>query len=318
MEIPTNALEFQNRFRTEEDCEMFLIQQRWPRGFICPNCGHDAAYWLENRRLFQCCVCTQQTSVTAGTIFHGTKVPLLKWFWMMFLIAEDKKGASASRLARQLGMYQKTVWHILQKLRHAMERRDETVLLSGFIEEDQAIIGPQARKTGRQKVDPEKPRRLKRGRRKKDGTRTKTQTEVVVMVEQNPGAAGLLAMQVVDSITRQTIDEVADKRVEPSQHFKTDGLQANYVLRSMGHFHQAVVCDGAQACIELPIVHQVIGLLKNNLIGIYHGVSAKYLQRYLSEFAFRFNRRFSSRPIWFSLLNAALDALPFTYAELKL
>ena len=116
-------------------------------------------------------------------------------------------------------------------------------------------------------------------------------------------------MQVVERTTRRTIEEVTDKRVEPSQHFKTDGLQANYVLRSMGHFHQAVVCDGVQACIELPVVHQVIGLLKNNLMGIYHGVSAKYLNRYLAEFSFRFNRRFSSKPIWFSLLKAAADAL---------
>lgn len=318
MELPTNALEFQQRFRTEEDCEMFLLEQRWPNGFQCPNCGHDDGYWLGNRHLFQCCVCLKQTSVTAGTIFHGTRVALLKWFWMIFLVAEDKKGASSSRLARQLGMYQKTVWFMLQKLRHAMGRRDESLLLSGFIELDQAFLGPQARKTGRQKEDLGKPRPAKRGRLNKDGKRTKTQTEVVVMVEQNPAAAGLLAMQVVERATRETIAEIVDQRAEPSQYFKTDGFQANFVLRSMGHFHKAVVCTGPQACRELPIVHQVIGLLKNCLLGIHHGVSVKYLQRYLAEFSFRFNRRFSSKPIWFSLLNSALDALPFTYSELRL
>lgn len=318
MEVPTNALDFQERFRTEEDCRLFLIEQRWPNGFTCPNCGHDDGYWLPKRHLFQCCVCTQQTSATAGTIFHGTRVSLLNWFWMIFLIAQDKKGASSSRLARQLGMYQKTVWFMLQKLRHAMQRRDETILLSGFIELDQAILGPQARKTGRQKVLPGKPRPLRRGRLSKDGKRTKSQTEVVVMVEQNPAAAGLVAMQVVHRATRETIAELVEQRAEPSQHFKTDGYQSNYVLKSLGHFHQAVVCTGAQACRELPVVHQVIGLLKNYLLGIYHGVSIKYLSRYLSEFSFRFNRRSSSKPIWFSLLNAALDALPFTYSELKL
>jgi transposase-like protein len=318
MQIPTNALEFQQSFRCEQDCENYLLQLRWPHGFICPNCGHSDGYWLQHRHLFQCCVCRQQTSVTAGTIMHGTRIPLLNWFWIMFLIAQDKKGASSSRLARQLGMYQKTVWFILQKLRHAMATRDDNISLSGFIELDQALLGPHARKTGRQRVDPANARPLRRGRLPQPGKRRKTQTEVIVMVEQDPGAAGLLAMQIVHRATRQTIEEMVEHRADPSQHFKTDGFQSNYVLRSMGHFHQAVVCDGAQACIELPIVHQVIGLLKNNLMGIYHGVSVKYLGGYLAEFSFRFNRRFSLKPIWFSLLNAALDALPFTYAELKL
>jgi transposase-like protein len=318
MQIARNALEFQQQFKSDEDCERYLAKLRWPNGFRCPNCGHDDGYHLEGRQLVQCCVCRHQTSVTAGTIFHGTKIPLLKWFWMIFLIAEDKKGASSSRLARQLGMYQKTVWHILQKLRHAMGRRDENMSLSGFIELDQALLGPHARKTGRQKPTVEKRRPLRRGRLTKEGERRKNQTEVVVMVEQEPHAAGIVAMKVVQRATRQTIEEFVEQRVDPSQHFKTDGFQSNYVLRSMGHFHEAVVCSGAQGCVELPVVHRVIGLLKNYLLGIYHGVSARYLDRYFNEFSFRFNRRFSSKPIWFSLLNAAVDALPFTYAELKL
>jgi len=319
MQIPNDVLAFQDQFQTDDDCLRYLAELRWLKGFNCPKCEHDVGYMLKTRAEIQCAVCRHQTSVTAGTLFHGTKVPLRKWFWMIFLVAQDKKGASSSRLARQLGMYQKTVWYMLQKLRHAMGCRDEAIMLSGFIELDQALIGPHARKTGRRKnQDGKKPRQRLRGRKPKDGRKRKTQTEVVVVVEQDPGAAGMLAMNVVSRTTRDSIREVVERRVEPNQHIKTDGYQANYVLKSMGHVHQAVVCDGVQACKELPIVHQVIGLLKNNLLGIYHGVSSRYLPRYLSEFAFRFNRRFSKIPVWVSLAKAALFAGPLSYADAKL
>lgn len=143
------AIEFQDSFRTEEDCQRYLAKLRWPKGFICPNCEHDDAYLVTTRGLFQCVVCRHQTSVTSGTLFHGTKIPLRNWFWMIYQVSQDKGGASSTRLAEQLGMYQKTVWHILQKIRHAMSRRDENIILAGLIELDEAVIGPQARKTGR-------------------------------------------------------------------------------------------------------------------------------------------------------------------------
>jgi len=153
------AIQFQDRFRSEADCEFAILKARWPQGFRCPNCGHDDAYELSGRRLFQCTVCRHQASVTAGTIFHGTKIPLRNWFWMIYEVAQDKGGGSSSRLARQLGMYQKTVWHILQKIRHAMGRRDEGITLGGLIELDEAIIGPHARKTGRVKEEAAKSRK---------------------------------------------------------------------------------------------------------------------------------------------------------------
>ena len=185
MDIPMTALEFQDRFRTEEDCQEALAKLRWPQGFTCPNCGHDDAYLIKERRLLQCIVCRHQASITAGTIFHGTKIPLRNWFWMIYTVAHDKGGASSSRFAQQLGMYQKTAWHILQKIRHAMGNRDEVIKLEGLIEIDEAEIGREARKTGRRKSDP--PARHKgmrqRGRAATSGGKKKTQTEVLVMVE---------------------------------------------------------------------------------------------------------------------------------------
>ena len=316
-----SALEFQDRFRTEADCLEFIRQLRWPNGFICPNCGHDFAYELNERRLYQCSVCRRQTSVTAGTIFHKTRTPLRCWFWMIYQIAQDKGGASASKLARQLNGFQSTVWNQLQKLRHAMERRDETITLAGFIELDEAVIGPHARKTGRQKLDPTKePRKKTLGKRKGDGSKRKQQTEVVVMVEREMAAAGNLAMRVIYKTTRADVQEAVELRVDENRHqFKSDAIQSHYVVKSMGHDLEALPLSATPAsCEELPIVHRAISLLKRFLIGTYHGVSARYLTRYLSEFAFRWNRRDAEPLLWFSMLKAACFALPMTYAELKL
>jgi transposase-like protein len=322
MRKPKTLLEFQNQFRTEEDCLDVLEKLRWPKGFICPNCQHDEGYRLTYRRLYQCAVCRKQTSVTAGTIFHKTRIPLLHWFWIIFLMCQDKGGASASRITSLLGMHYKTAWHLLQKIRHAMARRDEMITLAGYIELDEAVIGPHARKTGRQRTHQtevnREPRKKFLGRKPRNGRRRKSQIEVLVMVERENAHAGNVVMRTIYRTTRDDIREVVEDRVEPKQWFKTDGCQAHDVLRSMGHKLEWDAMSGPKGSEELPVVHRAISLLKRSLMGTYHGVSRPYLQRYLDEFAFRFNRRDNESNLWKSALTAAALALPMTYAELKL
>lgn len=318
-----NAIEFQDSFRTEDDCLEYIEKVRWPNGFICPNCGHDFGYRIKERRLIQCAVCRKQTSITAGTIFHKTRTPLRQWFWMIFQMSQDKGGASSVKLAKQLRMYQSTVWNQLHKLRHAMERRDENIALAGYIELDEGIIGPHARKTGRRKRDDDDkkgPRQKRLGRRSKAGAKTKTQTEVVVMVEREKASAGNLAMKVIYKTTRNDLREAVEQRVEDNrQSFKTDAAQSHFVIKSMDHQLQALPLSGSPAsCEHLPLVHRAISLLKRFLMGTYHGVSARYLQRYLCEFAFRWNRRDVEETLWASMLRAACFAVPMAYAELKL
>ena len=133
MPIPTNATEFNQQFQSEDSCITFLENIRWPHGFVCPNCSHDDGYRLHSRPLIQCPLCHHQTSVTAGTVFHRTRIPLRVWFFIIYSMSQDKGGASSTRLAAQLGMHQNTVWHIMHKVRHAMGRRDENISLAGFI-----------------------------------------------------------------------------------------------------------------------------------------------------------------------------------------
>jgi hypothetical protein len=315
--------QLQKRFRTEDDCVEYLKNLRWPQGFMCPNCSHDVGYQLTSRPLIQCAVCRLQTSVTAGTVFHKTRIPLVNWFWIIYLVVHDKGGASAMRLAKQLGMYYKTVWHILQKVRYAMGSRDAGITLAGFIELDEAVIGPHARKTGRPRTKPPSSRgpRLKRlGRKPKSGQKRKTQTEVVVMVERENAQAGHLAMKVIQNRTRDDVREVVDQRTDENrQSFKTDACAAHYVVKSMGHDLELLKLSGTPlSCDELPVVHRAISLLKRFLLGTYHGVSSRYLQLYLHEFCFRWNRRDTEQSLCQSLLRACACALPMSYAELRL
>lgn len=328
MQIPATALEFNDQFASDECCLQFIAQLRWPNGFVCPNCQHDDGYQLHSRRVIQCVVCRHQTSITAGTLFHKTRIPLRIWFYIIRAMSSDKGGASSTRLAAELGMHQTTVWHMQHKVRHAMGRRDESILLAGFVEMDEAIIGPHARRpTGaRQKKScdscesdgGESPKQPGRGRPKKKGKNKKTQTPVLIVVEQEPCHAGFVAMRLLNTLSRPDILEFVQNRVDRFQHIKTDGWLSHHVLRTFDCTYEAVVCSGPDGCVELPIVHRTISLLKLFLMGTYYGVAVKYLQPYLQEFSFRFNRRDSRHPLWLSLLRACVFALPITYAELTL
>lgn len=314
-----SLLEFQQRFPDDDACLDYLEKLRWPQGFICPNCGHDVGYRITYRRLIQCAVCRHQTSPTAGTIFHKTRTRLLIWFWMVYLIAQDKGGISMLKLSRDLGMHYDTVWHLVHKIRTAMASRDHAITLAGFIELDEAIIGPEARKPGRPSTEGAlRPRKKRLGLRKMSSSAIgKTQCEAIVMVERENMHAGNLVVKVVNSSTRDDIREVVEQRAEPNQWFKADGAQSHWVLKSMGHRLDCWPMSGYAGCEELPIVHRVISLIKRWLLGRLHGVSDRYLQCFLDEFCFRFNRRDSPKPLYDSLLKACALGLPVTYAELR-
>lgn len=316
MEIPEGAIAFNEQFSNEEACLTFLEKLRWPKGFICPNCEHDDGYRIKTRRLIQCALCRKQTSVTSGTIFHKTHLPLRVWFYIVFSMSQDKGGASSSRLGAELKIPQKTVWYVMQKLRHAMGRRDENLMLSGFVEMDEAVIGPHARRPTIAKKPGRQPLRRSWGRKPK-GEKRKLCTSVLVLVEQEPYHAGFVAMKVLDASAAVDIKEFVVSRLDEYQHVKTDGWHAHHtVLRNFPCTYEAVVCSGPEGCVELPIVHRVISLLKNFLMGTYFGVAPKFLAYYLTEFSFRFNRRDARKPVWLSLLQASIFGLPMTYAEL--
>src|ERR1700685_355395 len=132
--------EFQQEFPNDESCATFLFKRRWPESFVCPGCGERRAALLKTRtRFYQCLDCGRQTSVTAGTIMHRSKLPLTAWFWAADLMTTHSNGMSARQLEDQLGVTYKTAWLLTQKLRRTMvdPNRDP---LEGVVEVDQAEI----------------------------------------------------------------------------------------------------------------------------------------------------------------------------------
>ena len=292
-----SLLQFKKRFGSERACQNSLEKMRWPEGFKCPKCEHSKACRIKTRRLLQCSKCHYQVSLTSGTIFHKTRTPLQKWFWAIYLVGQDKGGVSAMRLSKQLELGYKTAWAMLHKIRAAMARRDSEYTLAGSIELDDAFFGGAAK-----------------GRR---GRGAANKTPVLVMVESRGEHAGFIAMQTVPSMEQSQIETAVRDHIAPGQKIRTDGYTSYAGLKNMGHRHDRTPVPAENASEDLPWVHTAISNAKRFLLGTYHGVSHKHLQRYLDEFCYRFNRRAWEKQITMRLLTACVFANPITYAELK-
>ena len=285
-----SLLEWQQRFGTEEACAETLFKYRWPNGFICPKCGHDSAWFITTRKVYQCSGCRHQVSVTAGTLLHSTNLPLVKWFWAIYLAASDKGGISALRLCKHIGVSWQTARSMLKKIRTAMAHRDSLYrLLHDMIELDDTYVG--GKKPG------------KRGR----GAGGKK--PVLVAVEHKDKTAGFVAMKAVDTVSGDEIKKFLSRHLANGRQVRTDALPAMNAVEE-SHEHEKQVTLPEEASTWLPLVHIVIGNLKTFLNGTFHGVTHKYLQEYLDEFCYRFNRRFWESELPLRLLNACMAHAP--------
>jgi transposase-like protein len=281
--------DWQRQFATEEACIQHLAQLRWPNGFQCPSCGHDHGCFLQSRQLYECTRCGRQTSVTAGTLLHATKLPLTKWFWAIYWIAADKGSLSALRLTKLIGVSWPTAFAMLRKLRQAMGHRDTLYRLSDIIELDDAFLG--GKRPG------------KRGR----GAAGKR--NILVACETFHGRPGFAAMETVAAVDQKRVRDFAHRRITPGVPIRTDALPALNSL-SEQHLHRQRVTPPEQASQWLPWVHIVISNLKRFLLGTYHGISHRYVQEYLNEFTYRFNRRFWEPEIPNRLLRLCVEHVP--------
>jgi len=133
--------EFQAHFGDERQCGEQLSRQRWPEGFVCPRCGGPSRGYMSARQVHECARCGYQCSVTAGTVFHKTRVPLTGWLWAIYRLSHDKKGISALQLKKEIGVSYETAWLLLHKLRKAMADRDRSYKLGGSVEADVGYVG---------------------------------------------------------------------------------------------------------------------------------------------------------------------------------
>ena len=295
-EYPRDVMELEAKFGTEEACRMYLAQLRWPDGFRCPRCRADKAWRVQER--WECAECGRQTSVTAGTIFQDTRVPLPVWFRAMWWVTAQKNGASALGLQRVLGLKKyETAWTMLHKLRRAMVRPGRD-LLTGRVEVDECYLGG---------LEEGLPGRLK----------VEKALVVVAAQEDGPGIGRIRMCHIVDASSASLVPFVQDS-VAPGSVIHTDGWLGYLPLQSKGYEHEVTFLKGKKKTPSelMPRVHRVISLLKRWLIGTHQGaVSHKHLEYYLDEFTFRFNRRTSrSRgKLFFRLAQQAVAIDPVTY-----
>lgn len=263
-------------FKDNNTCKEFLINQRWADGdYICPYCGQHHCY----RRCdgnFRCPSCLKNFSVLIGTIFENTKISLVKWFMAMYLISSHKKGISSHQLSRDISVTQKSAWYILHKVR-TLFSQEEATKLSEKVECDEAYIGGQEK--------------YKHASKKTEGTQgrsLKTKTPVFGMVERK----GNVFAKKTANVQGKTLCGIINQFVKKGSRIFTDEYIGYNTLVESEYSH-SVVNHGAKQYVEgdshTNTIEGFWSQLKRSIFGIYHFVSAKYLQRYVDEAVFRYN-----------------------------
>jgi hypothetical protein len=297
-ELPRSLPEFEARFPDEAACARRLLERRWPDGFRCPACGHAEAWELARERLtLQCAACERQVSVTAGTVLHGSHLPLKVWFTAAWLVATHKNGMSARQLWSQLGLGSyRTAWLLLRKLRRAMVDPDREPL-AGLVEVDETSLPFRAG------GEPARPGRSHEGK-----------LLIAGAVEIEGKGPGRIRLAGIGSCSAVALGAFVAAAVAAGSTVVSDGWPGYKRLKDVKHDPRVV--GDAPAHAVPPWVHRVFANAKRWALGVYHGLREKHLQAYLDEFVFRFNRRHTPHAAFDRLLGLGLTLEPATYQML--
>jgi transposase-like protein len=299
-DYPETLADFERRFATESACREYLFRLRWPEGFVCPRCGKKIA-WTASRGVLMCAACGHQASVTAGTIFQGTRKPLMMWFRAIWWVTSQKTGASALGLQQSLGLHSyQTAWTWLHKLRRAMVRpgRDR---LAGRVEVDETYYGGEEEGVL--------------------GRELEGKTLIVIAAEEDGRGVGRIRMGQVKDASASSLHGFIEQSVEPGSVVHTDNWRGYWGLDRKGYTHEITRLRGNPESPSqlMPRVHRVASLLKRWLIGTHQGaVSHEHLGYYLDEFTFRFNRRTSlyRGKLFYRLVQQATAVAPAPYKSM--
>ena len=274
-----NIIQIFQQFPTQQDCIACLEAKRWPDKPHCPYCGSVTTAPMQHRH--RCYDCHTGFSVTVGTIFHKTKLPLQKWFLAVSLVLNARKSLSALQLSRDIEVNKNTAWRMMMQIRKAMAQRDQRDLLTGIVEMDETHVGGKSRK-GKKYDDPDdKP---KRGR----GTK---KTPVVGAVERGGKVSAKatdkdrLGRRHLQAFVRDVVNtDAANLITDEYKGYKDmDRLLPHAVIK-----HADWYVDGD---IHTNTIEGFRALLKRGMFGQFHSVSRKHLQRYVDEFCYRYNLR---------------------------
>ena len=296
-------LQFLSDFGSEEQCENALASWRWPEGFKCPKCGCSNYCRLRRKAEFQCNRCRHQTSLSSNTIFDSTKLPLTTWFLGIYLITQSKSGISTMMLHRHLAISYNAAWRMKHKLMQVMMERDNSWQLSGHVQVDDAYWGGQHHG----------------GRR---GRGSENKAPFVAAVQTNDDGHPLyMRFNAIDNFRRKTMQEWAEHALKKGTQVVSDGLSCFRGIEDAGSHHTPVITGGGHASMENEVftwVNTMLGNVKTALTGTYHKLDSKHLGRYLSEFNYRFNRRFDMASMITRLGRVAARTAPMPERLLKL
>jgi len=265
-----NLINLVERYHDEDNCRAYLEELRWPDGVICPRCQSKSISRVEKLHIFDCNSCRYQFSVTSGTIFHDSHLPLWKWFATMYLMIESKKGISANQVKRTIGVSYKTAWYLCHRIRSAMSDGTPN-LLKGIVEVDETLVG---------------------GKRKNVGHGFKGNKTIVIGASQRGGETRL---QVIDSVDRKALHQFIKENIAPdTEAIYTDEWPAYQGIADEDTRHETVnhsAEEWVRGDVHTNSVEGIWSLLKRSIVGSYHKVSVKHLDAYLNELEWRFNNR---------------------------
>lgn len=272
-----NIVQIYRQFPTQESCIRHLEKARWGDTPVCAYCGSVNTNPLKGELRHHCNGCRKSFSVTVGTIFFDTRLPMQKWFLAISLILNAKKGISSRQLARDLELPVKTAWSLAHRIRKAMT--DDGTLLTGIVEMDETYIGGKPRPENRKDDDSDD---APRGR----GTR---KTAVVGMVERRGKVkarkAGKLGFDDLSALVRGGVD--LERSVLLTDEYRGySGMSGLLPHKRINHSQRYADC-----LVHTNSIESFWAIVKRGIVGQFHKVSAKYLDAYLDEFAFRFNGR---------------------------
>lgn len=284
---------FIDRFATEEACRRYVAEVRWEGAPACPHCG-GVELWNVRRGVLKCKECRRDISITAGTVFGDSRIPLRLWFQALWCIVSQKNGVSALGLARALGIKKyKTAWYLLHRIRSAMVRPGRE-RLSGLVEVDEVFLGG---------VRPGK-----RGR----GALGKV-LALVAVEDKGKYGFGRIRIEIIADASAATLKAAIGNMVEPGSKIRTEQWKGYTPAALEGYGHTVIKRQSLEPGEDpTPLVHRIASLLKRWLLGTHHGrVEETHLTSYLNEFVFRFNRRTShSRGKLFYRLVQQMTAAP--------
>lgn len=278
---------FMELFPDNEACLAYLKERFFADGTECPKCGKESKFHrIKGRSAYSCQYCGNHVYPTAGTIFHKSTVSLQLWFYAVYIMSSTRCGISAKQLEREIGVTYKTAHRMFKQIRTLLADDDEGPL-SGDVEVDESAYGgkPRATETHSQRI-----------------MRASYRPTILAMVERG----GRVRPLVIPDRGGRTIKRVVKDHVLPSSMLFTDELDAYTTIAKRYRGHRRIKHSAkiyAMGETHTQTVEGFFGLFKNGVRGVYHAISTEYLQAYLDEYAFRYNRRHSKEPMFWAMLN---------------